>query len=341
MTGKSTQDAPGEDWAVEDVHPGNPELAALVGDTLAEVEEILADVLADANTMAQPAVSKALRSNRFTRNIPLFTVSAAQAGPRPAGPSLASAATVIMLVQLAARCHDEVRDAAVPEYGVPNAMLRRHNSLAVLAGDHFIAHAALLVAPLGTGLAQLVAETSAAVITGQIHELSGIPARDPVARHLWVAQEKMGSLIAACCRVGGLLSGAGPREIDVLTRFGTIAGTALQISEELVFTVEHLGRSGPTSALERYTLLRTLPMILGQGAGNAAKDSRRKPCTGPVAVGATEPEQLDPGAGIAAARDILRRHVDLAEAELGALRGNVAVTGLRQLLRYLIERSVR
>jgi heptaprenyl diphosphate synthase len=199
-----------------------------------------------------------------------------------------------------------------------------------LTGDYLSAHASLRVSRLGPEAARIVAETFAAVVTGQMRESRGVQSTDPVEHYLQVAREKTGSLIGACCRFGGMFSGACRDHVEQLARFGTTAGIAVQISEDLLAASRVLAPPGTEPAGRAHALLEE---------SAAGEDERRELLAGPVTAGAVRvPELLSDSRGIELATDALRCHAGLADAELSALPGGYAVDGLRRFVRDLVER---
>src|SRR3954469_6729582 len=140
---------------------------------------------------------------------PLFTLLAAQTGPRPDSEDVVRAAAVVELIHLATLYHDDVMDAATMRRGAESANSRWDNSGAILTGDFLFAHASRLVADLGPDAVRIIAETFAELVTGQTRETVGMPpAGDPIEHHLLVLQEKTASLIDTCGRYAGMFSGA-------------------------------------------------------------------------------------------------------------------------------------
>jgi octaprenyl-diphosphate synthase len=52
------------------------------------------------------------------------------------------------------------------------------------------------------------------------------------ADYLRIITQKTASFMSACCRIGGMLGGAEPEQVDGLTRYGLDIGIAFQISDD-------------------------------------------------------------------------------------------------------------
>ena len=104
---------------------------------------------------------------------PLFTLLAAQVGPRPDADEVITAAVVVELIHLATLYHDDVMDSATMRRGAQSANSRWDNTVAILTGDFLFAHASRLVADLGPDAVRIIAETFAELVTGQMRETRG------------------------------------------------------------------------------------------------------------------------------------------------------------------------
>lgn len=326
----------GTQHTIAGIDLGDTELAATVCTALADVEKLLGRVTEDLDTLLQhPAPHRTETGG--VRFRPLFTLLAGQFGPWSADPAVLSAAAVAELVHLATLYHGDVRDQAPEHRAASSTTLHRGNDIAILTGDYLSAHASRLAATLGPKATRIVAETFAAVVTGQVREKRSAQSPNTVEHYLQVVAEKTGSSIGACCRLGGMFSGASHDHVELLARFGAAAGTAVQISEDIVSTSSVSGRYGT----DLRKLMHTLPMVYALREEGATGAELRELLIRPVESGAEVEEALEllsRSRGMASAKEVLRAYADVADAELSALPCGFATDALRRFVRYFVER---
>ncbi|MGV9746892.1 polyprenyl synthetase family protein [Rhodococcus zopfii] len=326
---------------VAGVDLGDPSLAATVRDELVRVEDLLVQELSDGEDfLTEAALHLAKAGGKRFR--PLFTVLTGQLGPDPTDPSLVTAATVVELVHLATLYHDDVMDEATMRRGAPSANARWGNSIAILAGDYLFAHASRLVSTLGPSAVQIIAETFAELVTGQMRETIGArKEQDPVEHYLRVVWEKTGSLIAACGRFGGTFSGADAEQIARLERLGDAVGTAFQIADDIIDIASVSTESGKTPGTDLREGVHTLPVLYALRESGPDADRLREILVGPVVDEDLVAEALDllvRSPGMAAAKRTLAEYADRAHAELTALPQGPANDALSRLVDYTIAR---
>ncbi|MEE2031942.1 polyprenyl synthetase family protein [Rhodococcus chondri] len=323
------------------VELGDPALAEIVRSGLAEVEELLVEELSDGEDfLTEAALHLAKAGGKRFR--PLFTVLTAQLGPNPTDPSIVTAATVVELVHLATLYHDDVMDEATMRRGAPAANVRWNNSIAILAGDYLFAHASRLVSTLGPSAVQIIAETFAELVTGQMRETIGARERqDPVEHYLRVVWEKTGSLIAACGRFGGTFSGADSEHVERLERLGDAVGTAFQIVDDIIDISSATADSGKTPGTDLREGVYTLPVLYALQETGPEADRLRELLVGPVEDEAHVAEALEllgRSPGMVAAKRTLDTYADRARTELAALPQGPANEALRRLVDFTIAR---
>ncbi|AOW93174.1 geranylgeranyl pyrophosphate synthase [Rhodococcus sp. WMMA185] len=320
---------------------GDPQLAATVREGLDQVEKLLVSELSDGEDfLTEAALHLAKAGGKRFR--PLFTVLTAQLGPTGSDPSVVTAATVVELVHLATLYHDDVMDEASMRRGVVSANSRWGNSVAILAGDYLFAHASRLVSTLGPSAVQIIAETFAELVTGQMRETIGLrDEQDPVEHYLKVVWEKTGSLIAACGRFGGTFSGADAEHVQRLERLGDAVGTAFQISDDIIDISSVSAQSGKTPGTDLREGVHTLPVLYALREKGPDADRLRELLDGPVTDDDDVAEALallQRSPGMAAAKAKLGEFGALALAQLAELPKGPANDALVKLVDYTIER---
>ncbi len=328
--------------AIAGVELADPGLAAATTAGLSRVEELLhREVYSDYRFITETSLHLIDAGGKRFR--PLFTLLAAQVGPRPDGDEVYTAAAVVELIHLATLYHDDVMDSATMRRGAESANSRWDNTVAILTGDFLFAHASRLVADLGPAAVRIIAETFAELVTGQMRETRGPRAdEDPVEHYLAVIAEKTGSLIATSGRYGGMFSGCAPEHVEALRRFGATIGTAFQISDDVIDIASPSDSSGKTPGTDLREGVLTLPMLYALQDTGPAADRLRVLLAQPITDDAEVDEALKllrTGRGLAGARDVLAEQAADARAELDKLPVCPATDALSALTTYVVDRT--
>lgn len=252
-----------------------PDPPAIVGVDAVDVSGVLAEV--EVRLRAQVAsssqfVEDAARYLMYAggkRFRPMLVALCANLGD-PADPRIPDAGVVVELVHLATLYHDDVIDEATARRGTASANRRWDNTVAILTGDYLFARASELSADLGVEVTRIMAQTIATLCEGQIREIQGsrgalppdVPTLDPDLDHyLEVVSEKTASLIATSCRLGTLLSGCAPTEVEVAARYGWNLGMAFQLADDILDVVSDHEQSGKTPGTDLREGIRTIPVL--------------------------------------------------------------------------------
>ena len=253
-----------------------------------------------------------------------------------------SGAAAVELVHLGSLYHDDVMDSASTRRSVSSVNDRWDNLVAILAGDFLLARASQIAASLGTEVAGLLAATISKLCEGQIREHQDTFRTDRSLESYELSIEgKTAALLAASCRVGGIVAGLSESVKDALTDFGHSYGMAFQIVDDVldvVATDEQLGKpAGADLAEGNYTLpvilaLRTtagveMRRILRAPPPLSPEDSRRAG------------EIIRSSSGIQEALDMAAewgRRATSAAAELGE---SPAAEALKAVSAYLLDRA--
>jgi heptaprenyl diphosphate synthase len=328
--------------AIAGVEVDDPQLAATLAAGLDRVEDLLhREVRSDYAFVAETSLHLIDAGGKRFR--PLFTLLAAQTGPRPDADEVVRAAAVVELIHLATLYHDDVMDAATMRRGAESANSRWNNSVAILTGDFLFAHASRLVADLGPDAVRIIAETFAELVTGQMRETRGPrPDEDPVQHYLTVIAEKTGSLIATSGRYGAMFSGCPPEHIASLQRFGALIGTAFQISDDVIDITSPADSSGKTPGTDLREGVHTLPMLYALQGGDPGADRLRQLLARPISDDAEVAEALDllrSGPGLAMAAKTIAEQAAAARAELLDLPPCPATDALAALTSFVVDRT--
>ena len=340
----TTDTAETADRVVAGVDVGDADLAARLRDRLEQVEQLLVGRLQTGEDfLSEVALHLVTAGGKRFR--PVVALLAGELGPEPDRDRLIKAAVVCEMIHLATLYHDDVMDEASMRRGVESANSRWDNSTAILAGDFLFAHSSMLLAELGPDAVQLIAQTFAELVTGQMRETvgpgHGEDAADAAEHYLRVIWEKTGSLIAAAAQFGGEFSGASQEQIARLRRLGDAVGIAFQIADDIIDIASPSADSGKTPGTDLREGVHTLPMIYALDAASTDGERLRQLLAQPLTDDAEVDEALRllrDSEGMRRARRTLERYVDDAMTELDALPAGPANEAFRRLVRFTVDR---
>jgi heptaprenyl diphosphate synthase len=173
----------------------------------------------------------------------------------------------VEMVHVGSLHHDDVLDEATTRHNVPSVNARWGNLRAVISGDFLLARASELAASLGTDVAQLLAITIGRLCVGEVQELQ-VAFQVDRSEDAYIAaiEGKTAALYETACRIGGMVGGAAPEQIDALGRFGLNYGMAFQVVDDIldvVATDEELGKPAGHDMVEGVYNLPVLRALAG------------------------------------------------------------------------------
>lgn len=259
------------------------------------------------------------------------------------GPKIEQLAAALELLHQATLVHDDVID---------ESHLRRHrltlnarfgNQAAVLAGDYIFMQAVSLLSDgqYPDAVDRIVIRAATDVCLGEIRELEmeKNPEITP-AQYLNVVSKKTASLLSAACESGAVLAQASPPVAGRLKRYGFEFGVAFQIRDDLLdFTGREIQLGKPVGADIREGRI-TLPVIYGL---RRCRGRERRALLAAVRRGGvrTRPilRLLESSGALAQAGETARIHARRAQAALRGLPAGPALTALRELAEFSVERN--
>ena len=214
---------------------------------------------------------------------PVLSVVAAQVAGRPATDDAVSGGVACELVHLGSLYHDDVMDEAKTRRGVETVNAKWGNLQAILAGDFLLSRASEIAASLGTEVAALLARTIGRLCEGQIEELRHTydPGRTE-ASYLSSIEGKTASLFATAARIGALMGGLAPDQVDALSEYGTSYGMVFQIVDDILditATDEQLGKPAGHDLMEG---VYTLPVLRVMASDITSGEQLRALLGGPL-----------------------------------------------------------
>ena len=318
--------------------PPDPAIERDIRARLEQVETALEKaVRADSDLLAE--TSQYLLAAGGKRFRPMLVLLSGYLGDA-SDPRLIPGSVAIELVHLATLYHDDVIDEADARRGTPSVNARWSNTVAILTGDYLFARASEISTDLGTDVCALLARTIATLCDGQIREVeSSGRVTQPTGNYLEIIRRKTGVLIAASCRLGGMVSDAPRDQLDTLEAFGEALGMAFQLSDDimdLTATEADLGKEPGVDLKEGVFTLPVLVALAGAHGSELATLLTERPLEGERMARALEivraPEALGP------ARAAVRAEVERAVGLARRLPSGAATASFEQLARFLAAR---
>ncbi len=172
------------------------------------------------------------------------------------------AATFIELLHSATLIHDDVVDDASERRGFASINAMYKNKIAVLAGDYLLSKGMMIALDKHEyHMLDMISETVKNMSEGEIFQLEKATKFDISEEDYYqIIEKKTASMIASCCAIGAVSSGASPEEITTMRKFGINAGTAFQIRDD-IFDYQSNNHSGKGYGNDIKEHKMTLPLI--------------------------------------------------------------------------------
>jgi len=317
----------------------DPALERAVRARLDEVEASLEKaVRADSDLLAE--TSSYLLSAGGKRFRPMLVLLSGHFGD-PTDPRLITGSVSVELVHLATLYHDDVIDEADSRRGIPSVNARWDNTVAILTGDYLFARASEISNELGPEVRGLLARAIATLCDGQIREVESAGRLDQsMQAYTEVIRRKTGALIAASCRLGGLLSDAPAEHLDVLEGFGEALGMAFQLSDDIMDITASQLELGKEPGVDMKEGVYTLPVLHALSVGDGREELARLLSAGPPVGGRLDRalEIVRSGESLTHARAAVSSEVHRAIDLAGRLPDGPARTALAGLAGFLAAR---
>jgi farnesyl diphosphate synthase len=218
-------------------------LSEIATATNAELDRLLRPVAGPENRVVEAMRYAALDGGKRLRPFLVCASGDLFDVPRPRA---LRAAAAIEMVHCYSLVHDDLpaMDDDDLRRGRPTVHKKFDEATAILAGDALLTEAFAVLAdphthPDGAVRASLVAELAAAagakgMVGGQMIDLLAADLTLDQAALTRLQNMKTGYLIAAACRLGAILGGAGPDGQEALGAYGLAMGLAFQIADDVL-----------------------------------------------------------------------------------------------------------
>ncbi len=294
------------------------------------------DVLRDASRHILEAGGKRVR--------PRLTLLAYEA---VGGKDLAEAvpvAAAVELVHTATLVHDDINDHGSLRRGRPTVNATWGRTFALLTGDFLFTKVYQLMAPYGK-LNEEFAQATVALVEGETLQAaaakSGQLDRETYMR---VIAKKTAVLFAMASKVGGMLGGGTPEQIEALNQYGFNIGLAFQIVDDILDLIADSKQLGKTAGID---VAQGRGIATALASTNSAPNGHRTNGNGHgVAVIDTSADPMEAfkaklmsGNYIQEGRVQAEQLAQLAALALGALPPSEAVNEMIALTRSVVERD--
>ena len=172
------------------------------------------------------------------------------------------AAAFIELLHTATLIHDDVVDDSDKRRGLFSLNALWKNKISVLVGDYLLSKGMLLALEnKDYQMLDAISETVKAMSEGEIYQMEKARRMDITEEDYYdIIRRKTASLISSCCVVGALSVNATESQVEKMKRFGTSAGIAFQIKDD-IFDYQINNKTGKPAGNDIQEHKMTLPMI--------------------------------------------------------------------------------
>ncbi|MEZ5351167.1 MAG: polyprenyl synthetase family protein [Bryobacteraceae bacterium] len=227
-------------------------------------------------------IHRAMRYSLFAggkRIRPLLAMAAFEAAGGE-GESIDDAACALEMIHTYSLIHDDLPalDNDDLRRGRPTCHKVFGEAMAVLAGDALLTLAFETLSRLPGCPAErqvriirevaMASGTSGGMIGGQVRDLEG-EGKTPTPMLLdSIHRAKTGALLRCSVRVGAVYGGAGPMELEALSRYGEHAGLAFQIVDDVLDVEQTSDQLGKTAGKDEAQNKITFPAVYGLEASH-------------------------------------------------------------------------
>lgn len=178
--------------------------------------------------------------------------------------------------------HDDIQDASPLRRGQPTLWSIWGEALAINAGDALfaLAHLAMMdliekgaSAEVTVTALRILDETCVALTRGQYLDMS-FEKREKVETdtYLQMIGGKSAELLAVSARLGALVSGASPEQVEDFYRYGLNLGMAFQVIDDILGIWGAVDQTGKSDVTDLHTKKKSLPVLYGLQQSSALRE---------------------------------------------------------------------
>ncbi|MFF2482161.1 polyprenyl synthetase family protein [Paenibacillus sp. NPDC058071] len=254
-------------------------------------------------------------------------------------------AVPLELIHMSSLVHDDVIDDADKRRGQPTVKSKWDNRIAMYTGDFIFGRALTIAAEIGNPfIHQMLSKSLVQMSIGEMEQIRDFFNTEQTIRdYLLRIRRKTALLIAVSCQLGAAASGADPKTVNALYRYGYNVGMVFQIRDDLLdlFGTEKQIGKPPGSDIRQGNI--TLPVILA-----LQDESVREPLLREIAAIREHNGNTDTGKairlikgskGIDLADQMANRYIDKAIHALEALPAIPARKNLADIAHFVGKRN--
>ncbi|HKW85877.1 MAG TPA: polyprenyl synthetase family protein [Nitrospiraceae bacterium] len=171
--------------------------------------------------------------------------------------------SMVEYIHTATLLHDDVVDDADLRRGRPTARKLWGNQISILVGDYLYSKAMCqIVGFRNQAINEALSEACRKMAEGEVLQLyyNGNPLITET-EYLRIVEHKTAGLIAAACRIGGIIGGAPSDKQAALFRFGQHLGIAFQVADDTLDYAANGDRLGKSLGQDLRQGKATLPLL--------------------------------------------------------------------------------
>ena len=319
------------------------DIKSAVSDELSQFEKFYVDALYSDNFLLDK-IGRYTLKHKGKQLRPLFVFLSAKCFGE-VNESTYRAATFIELLHSATLIHDDVVDDAAERRGFASINAMYKNKIAVLAGDYLLSKGMMIALEnRDYQMLDMISETVKNMSEGEIFQLEKAKKFDISEDDYYkVIEKKTAALIASCCAIGAVSTGATGEQVEAIRKFGIFAGIAFQIRDD-IFDYQPFNHSGKGFGNDIREHKMTLPLIhLLQNSSAIERtliiskirlSGKRNSTINSVIQKANEKNSLQ------YCEEKMNAFVQQAENQMNSLPDSDAKEALKQLLYYCIKREI-
>lgn len=254
------------------------------------------------------------------------------------------AAAFIELLHTATLIHDDVVDNSDKRRGMFSLNALWKNKIAVLIGDYLLSKGMLLALQnKDYQMLDTISETVKAMSEGEIYQMEKARRMDITEEDYYdIIRGKTASLISSCCVVGALSVNATESQVEKMRKFGTSAGIAFQIKDD-IFDYQINNKTGKPAGNDIQEHKMTLPMIhllkISDKSGRRSIIRKIKYHSDEVESRMEIIEKVHQNHCLDYAEEKMNAFVDEALSQLDEIKNEEALASLKALVNYCIKRE--
>jgi octaprenyl-diphosphate synthase len=254
------------------------------------------------------------------------------------------AAAFIELLHTATLIHDDVVDNSDKRRGMFSLNALWKNKISVLVGDYLLSKGMLLALQnKDYQMLDCISETVKAMSEGEIYQMEKARRMDITEEDYYdIIERKTASLISSCCTVGALSVGADENKVEKMKRFGTLAGIAFQIKDD-IFDYQLDNKTGKPAGNDIQEHKMTLPLI---HLLKTCSSSERRSIIRKIKYHSDEVDarldiinKVEQNHCLDYAKEKMNSFIDEALSQLSDIEDTEALASLKKLVDYCINRE--